>query len=199
MAITINGTGTLTGVSVGGLPDGIVDTDMLADGAVTAAKRGAGGILQVKQTVKTDTFSTTSSTFTDVTGLSVSITPTSSTSKIFAKISLGFVSGYASNSAVYPIFVLVRGSTEIGKGNADANRTDCSFAVLTNLHGGYQGNCASFEFLDSPATTSATTYKLQMLSGYQTNQIYVNRMYNNDNETYTVRAASTLTVMEVAA
>ena len=38
MAITINGTGTLTGVSVGGLPDGIVDTDMLAANAVTAAK-----------------------------------------------------------------------------------------------------------------------------------------------------------------
>ena len=38
MAITINGNGTLTGVSVGGLPDGIVDTDMLAASAVTAAK-----------------------------------------------------------------------------------------------------------------------------------------------------------------
>ncbi len=56
MPITIDGDGTITGISVGGLPDGIVDTDMLAAGAVTAAKRGAGAILQVKQTVKTDTF-----------------------------------------------------------------------------------------------------------------------------------------------
>jgi hypothetical protein len=40
MAITINGNGTVTGVSVGGLPDGIVDTDMLAADAVTAPKIG---------------------------------------------------------------------------------------------------------------------------------------------------------------
>ena len=50
MAITINGGGTITGVSVGGLPDGIVDADMIAAGAVTGAKRGAKAILQVKQT-----------------------------------------------------------------------------------------------------------------------------------------------------
>ena len=49
MPIAINGSGTVTGVSVGGLPDGIVDTDMLANGAATAAKRGAGSILQVVQ------------------------------------------------------------------------------------------------------------------------------------------------------
>ena len=48
MPIAINGSGTVTGVSVGGLPDGIVDTDMLAANAVTAAKRGAGGLLQIK-------------------------------------------------------------------------------------------------------------------------------------------------------
>ena len=50
MAVSINGnTGVITGLAVGGLPDGIVDTDMLAAGAVTAAKRGAGAILQVVQ------------------------------------------------------------------------------------------------------------------------------------------------------
>ena len=169
------------------------------DGTILTTNSSVGKILQVLQTVKTDTFSTTSSTFTDVTGLSATITPSSNSNKILVKVSLGFVSGYASNSAVYPNFVLVRGSTEIGKGDADGNKTDCSFAVLTNLQSGYMGSSAAFEFLDSPATTSATTYKLQMLSGYQTNTIYVNRMYNNDDETYTTRAASTFTVMEVAA
>ena len=45
MAITINGNGTITGISVGGLPDGIVDTDMLANSAVTSAKSsGLGGV-----------------------------------------------------------------------------------------------------------------------------------------------------------
>ena len=47
MPIAINGSGTVTGISVGGLPDGIVDTDMLAANAVTAAKRGTGAVLQV--------------------------------------------------------------------------------------------------------------------------------------------------------
>ena len=54
MTITINGSGTVSGVSVGGLPDGIVDTDMIAAGAVTAPKRGAGAILQVAQVKKSD-------------------------------------------------------------------------------------------------------------------------------------------------
>ena len=157
-----------------------------------------GGIIQTIQAAKTDTFSTTSSTFTDVTGLSATITPSSNSNKILVKVFLGFVSGYASNSAVYPHFVLVRGSTEIGKGDSSGNRTDCSFAVLTNDHGGYTGTSGSFEFLDSPATTSATTYKLQMLSGYNNNQIYINRMYNDDNESYTTSAASTFTLMEVS-
>ena len=58
MAITINGTGTLTGVSVGGLPDGIVDTDMLAASAVTAAKASgsAKGITMVDSWVVTANF-----------------------------------------------------------------------------------------------------------------------------------------------
>lgn len=52
MPIAINGSGTITGVSVGGLPDGIVDTDMIATSAVTAPKRGAGAVLQVVQKQK---------------------------------------------------------------------------------------------------------------------------------------------------
>ena len=58
MALVLNGSSNvITGLAVGGLPDGIVDTDMLAANAVTAAKRGAGAILQVVQEVKTNTWS----------------------------------------------------------------------------------------------------------------------------------------------
>ena len=49
MAVVINGNGTVTGVSVGGLPDGIVDTDMLAANAVTAAKTTVPGVTQADQ------------------------------------------------------------------------------------------------------------------------------------------------------
>ena len=56
MPITINGSGTVTGISVGGLPDGIVDADMIATGAVTSAKVAAGAVVQTV----TETNSTTS-------------------------------------------------------------------------------------------------------------------------------------------
>ena len=78
MPIAINGSGTVTGLSVGGLPDGTVDTDTLADGAATSAKKGPGSVLQVQQTIKTSVFSSSSTSFVDVTGLSVNITTTGS-------------------------------------------------------------------------------------------------------------------------
>ena len=85
MAIAINGSGTLTGVSVGGLPNGIVDTDMLAAKAVTAAKRGSGGILQVVHLEYGTQVATTSSDFVD-TGLTQAITPIQTGSKILVHV-----------------------------------------------------------------------------------------------------------------
>ena len=84
MAIAINGSGTLTGISVGGLPDGIVDTDMLAAAAVTSAKRGATGILgYAKQTTGSSTDCSAFSSFTTIGSFALSYTPVSSSSKLF--------------------------------------------------------------------------------------------------------------------
>ena len=89
MPISINGSGTVTGVSVGGLPDGIVDTDMLAANAVTAAKRGAGAILQVVQKKLTGSeFSTSSQTFVEVTGLAQTLTLSSASNKVLIDVNL---------------------------------------------------------------------------------------------------------------
>ena len=84
MPIAINGSGTVTGISVGGLPDGIVDTDMLAAGAVTAPKRGAGSILQVVNTRVTaaSSISMNGNEFTNISIINTSITPSSTSSKI---------------------------------------------------------------------------------------------------------------------
>lgn len=87
MPITINGSGTLTGVSVGGLPDGIVDEDMLAAESATAAKRGPGSVLQVVHTDFTSggtitVISTTNSTTYQDTNCTRSITPLRSDSSI---------------------------------------------------------------------------------------------------------------------
>ena len=93
MPITINGSGTLTGVSVGGLPDGIVDTDMLANNAVTASKRGANAILQHKYVNNGDHLSTSATTtYPELSSsLRLTITPTASNSIIVIKylLSLG--------------------------------------------------------------------------------------------------------------
>ena len=195
MAIQINGNGTITGISAGGLPAGTVTSATLASGV-------GGKILQVVQTTKTDTFQTASSSYVDVTGLSLSITPSATTSKILIGVNIGFVSGsHTGNQAVYPQFQIVRDSTAIALGDASGNRARCTFSVLTNLHGGYNGTSASFLVLESPNTTSATTYKLQAKNGYYDSDqsFYVNRMDNDDNQPYTARTPSTLIAKEVAA
>jgi len=199
MPITINGTGTITGVSVGGLPDGIVDTDMLATSAVTNAKiaSGNGGqILQVKQTVKTDTFSTTSTSFADVTGLSVAITPSSTSSKILVIYDVK-----ASCGNIQIAFALLRDSTQIYLGDAaGSNRIRAASTIGSTGTGtsearNPQGTVAVF--LDSPATTSETTYKIQAQVNQGTG--YVNRSEDDADQVYRARVPSSITVMEVAA
>ena len=82
MPITLNGSGTVTGLAVGGLPDGTVDADTLAAKAATAAKLGNGSVLQTVYIQKTDTFSSSSGSWVDVTGLTADITMTSSSNKV---------------------------------------------------------------------------------------------------------------------
>lgn len=196
MAITINGSGTITGVSVGGLPDGIVDTDMLAAGAVTAAKRGAGAILQVVQTTKTDVDSMTGTTFDDL-GLSVTITPSSSSSKvlIFVYASIGSLASYDMKLR------LLRGTTPISVGDAAGNRAQASTSLSFSWStGSYGAGNLGINFLDSPATTSATTYKLQAASYDPNTIIALNRGPNDTNlAAYEGRTASSMIAMEVAA
>ena len=189
MAITINGDGTLTGISTGGLPDGIVDTDMLATDAVTAAKIGslpAGSVLQVVSTTKTDVFSSSSNTFVDVTGLSVDITPSSTNSKILIIAALT-----QSNNGSTVVANLVRGSTTIaqpagspstpGTVNLTVNSTDLASSSIIN-------------FLDSPSTTSSTTYKIQVRRQASGVTFYINRRNDDANHAY----VSTITAIEVA-
>ena len=200
MAITINGDGTLTGISVGGLPDGIVDTDMLAADAVTGAKIGslpAGSILQVKQTVKTDTDTTTSQeSYGDVTGMSVSITPSSDSNKILIQIALGRVGSTSANRTT--MFRIMRGTTAIAIGDTAGVRSVGTFAT-SDYSTTYSPGGAGFTFLDSPSTTSATTYKLQW-SGQAGETHRLNGSGSNaDNvDAPHTRCVSTITVMEVA-
>lgn len=163
-----------------------------ADGEMlTTTNPKTGNIIQVVSTTKTDTTSTnTSGSFTDISGMSVSITPSSTSSKILILISLGSISSNASGIAVG--FKLLRDSTAVGNASSTSNRSG-----FTNIYtGGGTGDeyilSASHSFLDSPSSTSALTYKIQWKNSSGTT--YLGRYHsNNDNN-----GSSTITVMEVA-
>lgn len=192
MPVAINGSGTITGVSVGGLPDGIVDTDMLATDAVTAAKLGAGTILQVVQTDKTNSFTTTSTSFVDVTGLSVAITPSSTSSKILV---LGMIAASGANSSNMQGKVL-RGSTDLIVGDAAGSRTRANFSHNTySQETNITPMC--FVYLDSPSSTSELTYKVQVRTS--ANSASINQTEYDSNNTAYTRCASTITAIEVSA
>ena len=155
----------------------------------------AGGIIQVKSATKTDTYSKPSGTsFLDVPGLSVSITPTRSDSKILVMYDLcwGIADGHGSMR-------LMRDSTPIKIGDSAGNRYLVNSGFSSNNNEDQSMMSCSNSFLDSPATTSATTYQMCMLCGGTTLDIFINRARSDGNETDDPRAASSLILMEVSA
>ena len=154
----------------------------------------SGGIIQIKSATKTDRQLSNSSAYVDVTGMSVSITPTRSDSKIFIMINV-HVGG---DQASYLAFRVLRDSTVVTQGtHATGNRTNVSFGGRIDQD--YDNYMMSFNFLDSPSTTSATTYKLQVSDAYDSanRNIVINGTGDDANDTYTLCGTSTITVMEV--
>ena len=165
------------------------------DGAAWIGFGGASSILQVVSTAKTDLFSMSSGTFADVTGLSVTITPTSATSKILVNVSV-HGQGIAATSAL--IGRILRDSTAIGIGGAEGSRTRATFGN-TIANGGSIIINNAVTFLDEPATTSSLTYKVQVRSDNPGQLVYVNRSSTDTDSDLFARTISTITVMEVAA
>lgn len=163
------------------------------DGAAwaTVGPASAGAVAQVKSTTISDTFSTTSTSFVDVTGLSVSITPTSASNKV-----LVIVTGNIGQNGAFVRGQVLRDSTAIGIGDAAGNRSRVGL-VDTTLNTAAQSQIA-YSFLDSPATTSATTYKLQIRTNNVSFAVYMNRAHDDSDIADRSRAISTITVMEVA-
>jgi len=156
---------------------------------------GSGQIIkQVIQTVKTDTFSYSGSSLVDITGLSVSITPTSSSNKILVMCHVGVGGKYWNTTGT--TLNLVRGSTNIL--TAASNGYSVFFNALAGTIGNtdYAGTVLPLIYLDSPATTSATTYKVQVGNCINaTDTGYINRTIV---DVVNTRTTSTITVMEIA-
>ena len=190
MAISLNGgTGIITGVSVGGLPDGIVDTDMLAAGAVTAAKRGPGAILQVVQGSTSTQVAVATTTFTD-TSLTASITPSSSSNKILVIVNQMFQTTKTTTGQGMGIRVL-RDSTTIHDPVRDSTG---AFDNYINDSTGFYSRF-SITKLDSPSSTSSLTYKTQgrPYTTSNTGKVFFNIAGTQAN------ATSYITLIEVAA
>ncbi len=150
---------------------------------------GVGKILQVVSTTKTDTASTTTSgSWTDISGLSVTITPSSTSSKIFILVTIGSISSSGGTSVG---FLLRRGDTRVGNSTSETKQSG-----IGNAYAGSQDylQTISTNYLDSPNTTSATTYKMQWRPSGGTS--YLGQYTGNATE---YNGSSTITVMEVAA
>lgn len=151
----------------------------------------SGGILQVVSTTKTDTFTTSSNSYVDVTGLAATITPRSTSSKILVSYQL---QGNGRDSVVGAFFKLVRNSTDIARGDAAGSRDRASAAMLGGASALiFMGN----DFLDSPVTTSSVTYKIQIRAN-TANNVYINRTHDDTNNNLYPRGISSITLMEVA-
>ena len=168
-----------------------------ASGQLAFASVAGGKIGQVLSAAKTDTFSRNSSSFGDITGISVDITPAATTSKVLVLVDLKVVAEHGDGDFHLR---LVRGSTVIYARTTADNRKN-GFAgrskfQLDNANGEAIMVQASAVFLDSPSTTSATTYKVQV-ANVGGRLVYINRQGLDSNAVNIPRGASSITVMEV--
>ena len=168
---------------------GAGDTVSVGSGATVS---GFGKVLQVVSSFKNDTFPTSNTTtFLDVTGLSVSITPSSTSNKIlvFFNIAIG-----PSSSALYR---LMRDSTEIAPATTSGSHNSgwmiyCSSdSNISELNSG--------QHLDSPSTTSQITYKVQIKNRGNTFTTHINRTNSDSTDAgFGHRSSSSITAMEIA-
>ena len=161
---------------------------------------GKTGILQVVQAAKTDTASTTSGTYVTISGLSVNITPSSTSSKIL--VIADVKAGNDGGNGYY--LQIVRDSTAIYVGDAASGKQQCvqqTYGGGDTGEGKYGMAKMGGTFLDSPNTTSQITYAVQFLrlGGNSPTTLYVNRVGSETAGEYVGRAASSITAIEVEA
>ncbi len=170
--------------------------DAIALGLSAAGNPGIGS--NVVQTVKTDTFSSTSSTYEIVTGLTLNITPTTNTSRILvvAMVPLASDSSSADGQAQVSVF---REGTNLLLPDSPGNRTATNHNL--NFRGLDRGSQAmlshTFVFLDSPAVNTEITYDVRIKQA-GAGRIDVNRSDSDADNAANLRGVATLIAIEVA-
>jgi hypothetical protein len=192
MSITI-GSNSITGLSAGGLPSSVITNALMASSSVGPANMPTGSIIQVQGTTLTTTFSCApNGTATALTGLSVSITPQFSTSKILL---MGHIC-YSSESTTYGGYI-TRNGTAISLGNSASGQQQVSWGMsyIPN-NDGNESYTIYYQIYDSPGTTSACTYQV-MLQNDNTQTIYINRSPSDAGAPTGKRSTSTIVAMEI--
>jgi hypothetical protein len=189
-SITING---VNAVAVAPSTSGNVLT---STGSAWASQASAGGgkFLKQEQTALTSSTTTSSTSFVDIAGMTVDITPTAVTSKIlvFFNICIGDRLGWRT------YVTLVRDSTEIFIGDADASHPRCTFQTYSSSSLGMETYAMAYLDPNTPADTStAITYKLQWKHEGSTHPTYLNRTWTNDGSSGAL-GVSSIIVQEIA-
>tara|TARA_B100000287_G_scaffold146467_2_gene138179 strand:+ start:1533 stop:2186 length:654 start_codon:yes stop_codon:yes gene_type:complete len=217
MAIAINGSGTITGITSGGLPDNIITNAEMADDSVGIADLSATGtassstylrgdnswstpsgglIKQLKVVNKSDVWSTTSTSWTDITDFSITTDALSSASnKILVSYNIGLTGG--NNDQFY--LRILRGSTPIAIGDEAGNRVRLTTWAIDSS--GSNPDFMSAEWLDTPGS-GAHTYKVQHRHYNSGVTVTMNKMsneYYGDHADYTMRWVSSFRIMEIEA
>lgn len=182
MALSFAGNGTITGLSVGGLPDGTVDEDTLANNAVGAGKlaSGVGGkVLQAIGASNTVQRSTTSTSWVDASNtLTVAITPAATSSKFFITVSGSHSNGNTSGQAW--MATVFRDSTNLG-------HADYGLSGYLVINSSPANRNFAFNYLDSPNASSQITYQVKFMVDSGTGTLSQNS------------STSHITVMEIGA
>ena len=163
-----------------------VDKIVPVDGAPSG---GGGGIVQVKCTTKQDMFSTSSTSFVDITGLNVSITPKFSTSKMLVTVHV------FANCEDASILRLMFDSTAVGNGTASDQDANHQGFAMVRQDDGNLGSGYGIQLLHTPGDTSSHTYKIQGRATSSSYSLGINRRIDNQN--YSL--SSSISVMEVSA
>jgi hypothetical protein len=188
---SVSGTGTVSGISLSGTVTSSGSLTLGGTLSVTSGNLPAGSVLQVVQTTNTSRSATACvNGGTDMPGMSVNITPSSASNKILVLINIAFNAPENENL----VGMLLRNGTKINQ-NTSGPGVAGFFGIATANDGNYRMWSASGAFLDSPATTSAITYKLQGGGCNGTRTLYLNGTGRNSSTDAT--GSSTITVMEI--
>ena len=179
--------------------DGSVTIPGNATCSGTATGFGIGGkVLQTIMVEKTDTTShSAGSTIQDISGMTVNITPSATTSKILVNSTVNFCTAHgAYGFALY----LMRDSTNLSRGDASGSyRTRATFGGLSDGDQGYDLRPFTISYLDSPNTTNQITYKWRWNNPSHSTTLYLNRPHDFADGGYAVMTSSNIIVQEIGA